>query len=133
MTISENVKKYFWTGGGIGIAMSVALLGGKYLAAQEAEKVVAPVQAEVDAVQAEQMTTSKMISDMQFEKRYDESQEQFMACLDGNPRDYCDEEDAWRWEVHYPYLDCIAGLEYAQRGDVCGPVPIFEPLEEVDP
>lgn len=123
---TEQIKKYFWTGGGIGVAMTIALLGGRYLAAQEAEKVVAPVR-------VEQQATSKIISDMQFEKRYDESHELFMACLEEYEQDYCDEEDAWRWEVHYPYLDCISGLEYAQRGDVCGPVPIFEPSEEIDP
>ena len=126
MALSENAKKYFWTGGGIGVAMTVALLGGRYLAAQEAEKVVAPVR-------VEQQATSKMIADMQFEKRYDESHELFMVCIEEYPEDYCEAEDAWRWEVFYSYLDCIAGLEYAQRGDVCGPVPRFDPPEEVDP
>jgi len=124
--MNDDIKKWLLTGGGFAVVVTVLSFAGKYLMAQEAEKVVAPVR-------VEQQATSKMIADMQFEKRYDESHEMFMVCLEEYPREYCDKEDEWRWEVHYPYLDCIAGLEYAQRGDVCGPVPMFEPLEEVDP
>jgi len=123
--MKEQMKKWFWGGAGIALALTIFGYAGKYLVAQEAEKVVAPIR-------MEQQATSQMIADMQFEKRYDESHELFMACLEEYERDYCDEEDAWRWEVYYPYLDCIAGLEYADREDMCGPVPVFEPEEEID-
>jgi hypothetical protein len=127
MKISEQSKKYFWTGGGMGIFLAVALLGGRYLAAQEAEKVVAPVR-------AEQITTTKAIADMRFEKRYDEAQVALAECREqGHVEAYCAAQDEWRWEVHYEYLNCIAGLEYADREDACGPVPVFVPPEGVEP
>jgi len=107
-----------WLAGGAGAAILFA--AASWLVAQE-------VTEQVEPIRMEQQSTSKLISDMQFEKRYDEAQDALAECREaGHVEPYCQAQDAWRWEVYYPYLDCIAGLEYAERGDSCGPPPVFE-------
>ena len=123
--MNDQIRKWLWTGGGIALALTVLSYAGRYLVAQEAEKVVAPVR-------MEQQATSKIIAQIQFEARYDEAQKALAECREQEHSErYCEAQDKWRWEVYYPYLDCIAGLEYRDREDTCGPVP--NPPEETEP
>lgn len=128
MKIGEQAKKYFWGGGGIGVFMAVALLGGRYLAAQEAEKVVAPVR-------AEQQQTSEIVQQMQFAERNAEVTAERDRCLEADhSKDYCNAFAAWRWDVWFgEYEPCISKVEkYADRIEECGPEPEFTPPEGVD-
>lgn len=129
MKISEQVKKWFWNGSGIGAAMTVALLGGRYLAAQEAEKVVAPVR-------VEQQATSEVVQQMQFADRNAEVTAERDRCLAAeHSKDYCNALAAWRWDVWFgEYEPCISRVEkYADRIEECGPEPEFKPPEGVEP
>jgi hypothetical protein len=119
--VNNGLKKWLLSGAGFALTLTVLGYAGKYLVAQEAEKVVAPVR-------GEQQATSAAIAEMKWKARYDESQEAMKECValrDDEP--YCAAEDEWRWEVYYPYLDCIAGLPYKEREGECGPEPEFLP------
>ncbi len=136
MKIKENASKYFWTGGGIGVFLAVALLGGRYLAAQEAERVVLPVKAEVEEVRVEQQATSELVQQMQFTERNAEVTAERDRCLEADhSKDYCNAFAAWRWDVWFgEYEPCISKVEkYADRIEECGPEPEFKPPEGVEP
>ena len=106
-----------WLAGGAGAAILFA--AASWLVAQEVNEQMEPVKMEMRA-------TSQIISDMQFEERYKEAQVALAECREaGEVEAVCKAQDEWRWEVFYPYLDCIAGLEYKDREGVCGPVPEF--------
>ena len=106
-----------WLAGGAGAAILFA--AASWLVAQEVNEQMEPVKMEMRA-------TSQIISDMQFEERYNEAQAVLAELREqGYSEGYCTAQDEWRWDVYYPYLDCIAGLKYKEREDVCGPVPVF--------
>ena len=115
--MNDSIKKYLLSGAGLALGLTIFNYAGRYLVAQEAEKVVAPVR-------VEQQATSKLIADMRFKDQYDEAQAALAACREeGHGEPFCQVLDEWRWEVYFPYVDCIAGLEYKEREDSCGPVP----------
>jgi hypothetical protein len=95
----------------IGVVITILTFAGKYVIGQEVQKEVAPVKAQ--------------LANILFEERYKEAQELKKECLKEHSERYCEVEDQWRWEVYYPYLDCIAGLAFKDREPTCGPEPTF--------
>lgn len=115
--MNDQIKKALLSGAVLAAVLTTLNYAGKYVIAQEAEKVVKPVR-------VEQQATSKLIAEMRFKDQYDEAQTALAACREeGFSEPYCQAQDEWRWEVYYPYVDCIAGLDYKDREDACGPVP----------
>jgi len=104
-----------WLAGGAG---AVILLGfANWIIAQEVSEQMEPVQQEYKIF-------SQTVEQMQFDDRFTEVQAEHNICIKEWPVEYCDAVAQWRWDVWYPYLECIGPIEkFEDRKPMCGPVP----------